>query len=85
MKKAKETDYQFLCRQVDKAIELLQDLKSVTVIPCATWDKEEKEKGYTCKNKIKRVRRQVNDWLTQVEKSNYELELLGLIENETIN
>ena len=85
MRKAKETDYDFLCRQVDKCIELLQDLKNTEIIPCSNWSEQEKQKGYIYKSKVKRTRKQINDWLSQAEKDTLELQRLGLMEDETIN
>ena len=83
MRYQKETDYQFLCRQIDKCIELLQDLKTTEVIPCSTWS--EQEKGKIVKSRVKRTRKQINDWLSQSEKDTLELQRLGLMEDETIN
>lgn len=85
MRKKNETDYQFLCRQIDKCIELLQDLKNIEIIPCSNWSKQEKEKGKIIKSKVKRTRKQINDWLFQTEKDTLELQRLGLMEDETIN
>lgn len=82
MRKAKETDYQFLCRQIDKCIELLQDLKNTEIIPCSTWSKEEKKRGHIYKTKVKRTRRQIQDWLSQAEKDEWVLEELGLLEGK---
>lgn len=83
MRYQKETDYQFLCRQIDKCIELLQDLKNTEIIPCSNWSKQ--EKGKIIKSKVKRTRKQINDWLFQTEKDTLELQRLGLMEDETIN
>lgn len=55
MRYQKETDYQFLCRQIDKCIELLQDLKTTEVIPCSTWSEQEKEKGKIVKSRVKEL------------------------------
>lgn len=85
MRYQKETDYQFLCRQIDKCIELLQDLKNTEIIPCSNWSKQEKEKGKIVKSKVKRTRKQINDWLSQAEKDILDLQRLGLMEDETIN
>ena len=82
MRKAKETDYQFLCRQIDKCIELLQDLKNTEIIPYSTWSKEEKKRGHIYKSKVKRTRRQIQDWLSQAEKDEWVLEELGLLEGK---
>ena len=85
MRYQKETDYQFLCRQIDKCIELLQDLKNTEIIPCSNWSKQEKEKGKIVKSRVKRTRKQINDWLSQAGKDTLELQRLGLMEDETIN
>lgn len=85
MRYQKETDYQFLCRQIDKCIELLQDLKNTEIIPCSNWSKQEKEKGKIIKSRVKRTRKQINDWLFQAEKDTLELQRLGLMEDENIN
>lgn len=85
MRYLKETDYQFLCRQVDKCIELLQDLKNIEIIPCSNWSKQEKQKGKIYKSRVKRTRKQINDWLSQIEKDTLELQRLGLMEDETID
>lgn len=85
MRKAKETDYDFLCRQVDKCIELLQDLKNTKIIPCSNWSEQEKQKGKIFKSRVKRTRKQINDWLSQAEKDTLELQRLGLMEDENIN
>lgn len=80
MRKVNETNYQFLCRQIDKCIELLQDLKNTEIIPCGTWSKQQKAKGFIYKSKVKRTRRQIQDWLSQAEKDVWQLEDLGLLE-----
>lgn len=85
MRKKNETDYQFLCRQVDKCIELLQDLKNKKTITNSSWMDFTKSEGITYKSKIKRTRKQINDWLSQAEKDILELQRLGLVENETVN
>lgn len=85
MRYLKETDYQFLCRQVNKCIELLQDLKNTEIIPCSNWSKQEKEKGKIVKSRVKRTRKQINDWLSQVEKDTLDLQRLGLMKDETID
>ena len=85
MRKKNETDYQFLCRQIDKCIELLQDLKNTEIIPCSNWSKQEKQKGKIFKSRVKRTRKQINDWLSQAEKDTLVLQRLGLMEDETIN
>ena len=85
MRYLKETDYQFLCRQVNKCIELLQDLKNTEIIPCSNWSKQEKEKGKIVKSRVKRTRKQINDWLSQVEKDTLNLQRLGLMKDETID
>jgi hypothetical protein len=85
MRKKNETDYDFLCRQVDKCIELLQDLKNTKIIPYSNWSEQEKQKGKIVKSRLKRTRKQINDWLSQSEKDTLELQRLGLMEDETIN
>lgn len=85
MRKKNETDYQFLCRQVDKCIELLQDLKNKKTITNSSWMDFTKSEGITYKSKIKRTRKQINDWLSQAEKDILELQRLGLVEDEIIN
>lgn len=85
MRKKNETDYQFLCRQIGKCIELLQDLKNTEIIPCSSWNEQEKQKGKIFKSRVKRTRKQINDWLSQTEKDEWELERLGLMENEAAN
>ena len=85
MRKKNETDYQFLCRQVDKCIELLQDLKNKKTITNSSWMDFTKSEGITYNSKIKRTRKQINDWLSQAEKDILELQRLGLVENETVN
>lgn len=85
MRYQKETDYQFLCRQINKCIELLQDLKNTEIIPCSNWSEQEKQKGKIVKSRVKRTRKQINDWLSQSEKDTLELQRLGLMEDETIN
>ena len=85
MRKKNETDYQFLCRQVDKCIELLQDLKSKTIVTNSSWINFTESEEITYKSKIKRTRKQINDWLSQTEKNILELQRLGLVEDEIIN
>jgi hypothetical protein len=85
LKKAKETDYQFMCRQVDKCIEELKDLKSIQTIPYGLLFTQERIKGNIYKSKVKRVRQTINAWLKQVESEEWKLKELGLIEDETIN
>lgn len=85
MRYQKETDYQFLCRQIDKCIELLQDLKNTEIIPCSNWSKQEEQKGKIYKSRVKRTRKQINDWLSQTEKDTLKLQRLGLMKDETIN
>ena len=85
MRKKNETDYQFLCRQIDKCFELLQDLKNTEIIPCSNWIEQEKQKGKIFKSRVKRTRKLINDWLSQAEKDILDLQRLGLMEYETIN
>lgn len=85
MKKKNETDYQFMCRQIDKCIEELQDLKSIQTIPYGLLFTQERIKGNIYKSKVKRVRQTINAWLKQVELEEWKLNELGLIKDETIN
>ena len=85
MKKKNETDYQFMCRQIDKCIEELQDLKSIQTIPYGALYTQERIKGNIYKSKIKRVRQTINAWLKQVELDEWKLKELGLIEDENTN
>ena len=85
MKKAKETDYQFMCRQIDKCIEELQDLKSIKTIPYGDLYTQERIKGNIYKSKVKRVRQTISAWLKQVELDEWKLKELGLVEDENIN
>ena len=43
---------------------------------------DNKEKGYIYKSKVKRTRRQIQDWLSQAEKDEWVLEELGLLEGK---
>lgn len=85
MKKVKETDYQFMCRQIDKCIEELKDLKSIQTIPYGLLFTQERIKGNIYKSKVKRIRQTINTWLKQVESEEWKLKELELIEDENIN
>lgn len=74
-----------MCRQVDKCIEELKDLKSIQTIPYGLLFTQERIKGNIYKSKVKRVRQTINAWLKQVESEEWKLKELGLIEDETIN
>lgn len=85
MRKKNETDYQFMCRQIDKCIEELQDLKSIQTIPYGLLFTQERIKGNIYKSKVKRVRQTINAWLKQVELEEWKLNELGLVKDEIIN
>nr|DAX46350.1 MAG TPA: hypothetical protein [Ackermannviridae sp.] len=74
-----------MCRQIDKCIEELKDLKSIQTIPYGLLFTQERIKGNIYKSKVKRVRQTINAWLKQVESEEWKLKELGLIEDENIN